>query len=353
MKSTLWNTYYKKAECFKAWDSDESMFMTKDLQENCGMKGFLGVAIEDINDVVIVLGKENAHLYEALKPGMPVKPYFDLEMEYKGLTEKLIKSKINKFIEWLVKEINFVFGTDVVRDDLAILDSSRCEKLSYHVVIARKVYFASVEDHKLFIKYLVNVFNTPGPGEGRFINKFKYTKPNGKEGFIFDPIPYGMDQNVRFINQSKKGKPYVLKNITPQFNIRDTFIRLYEGIGGRTRLDIGVLTDAEIRRMFLIPKEDISSCNTEAIEKVYDIYAISQYTKPVTKFSGTFNRLVKMVSKDMIKGYHENVRSCDTVKVNIDIDGVNVDIKQIDLYIKQYMKEQFDIVVKSSYTQNY
>ncbi len=250
-----WSSYYKKAECFKYNDIDDSIFVTRDLNEDNGMKLFMALELDDIDDVVKALRRYNYNLYEALQVGKPVKPYFDLEMEYIGLTPRLIEIKINNFIKWLIKEINFVFGVAISRDDLVILDSSRHEKLIYHIIITSKIYFASVADHKLFIKYLVTVFKECPGKDADKISRFKYTKANGKEGFIFDHIPYGIDQNVRFINQSKKGKNYILKSITPRYTIRDSFIRLYEGVGDRILLDVHNLDNSIFERSFCIPSK--------------------------------------------------------------------------------------------------
>ena len=249
-KRLAWNSYYKKAECFLYHDVVDSIYMTRDLKENSGMKEFSSIRIDEIDKVVRILNKDNYNLYEALPPNQPVKPYFDLEMEYKGLTDRLIEIKINNFIKWLIKEINLVFKVSISREDLVILNSSRHEKLSYHIIITRKIYFASVADHKLFINYLVSLFKNNSGQDLDKINRFKYIKPNKKEGYIFDHIPYGTDQNVRFINQSKKGKSHILRNITPNYSIRDTFIRLYEGIGDRILLDINRLNNSMFERAF-------------------------------------------------------------------------------------------------------
>ena len=245
--------YYKKAECQNVYNAEDSIMMTMDLHEDEGMKEFCGTWIHEIDDIIFILNRENAHMYEALPPDFPVKPYFDCEMEYIGLTPELIKSKIKTFINWLCKEINFVFETNLVSKDFQILNSSRHEKLSYHIIIIKKVYFNNIAEHKLFIHYLTDRFKKPNPTEARIINKLKYTKQtkNGSsQKYIFDPIPYGKDQNIRFINQSKKGKPYILINETPQYTIRDSFIRLYEGTQNRMQLDITKLDHARNRRIF-------------------------------------------------------------------------------------------------------
>ena len=56
-------------------------------------------------------------MYEALPADCPVKPNFDCEMEYSGLTPDAIKSKIVQFINWLCKEVNFAFGCNLEFDD--------------------------------------------------------------------------------------------------------------------------------------------------------------------------------------------------------------------------------------------
>jgi Origin of replication binding protein len=49
-----------------------------------------------------------------------------------------------------------------------------------------------------------------------------------EQRFIFDIRPYGRYQNIRCINQSKIKKDYILKNITTQFTVKDSLIRLYD-----------------------------------------------------------------------------------------------------------------------------
>ena len=103
--------------------------------------------------------RKNNHLYEILPPGKPVKMYFDLEIEKAEFDKATMVSNLETFLGWLLQEIESVFGHRISREKVAVLDSCRENKLSYHVIVNDSVYFESVFDQKKFVAYLWKRFH--------------------------------------------------------------------------------------------------------------------------------------------------------------------------------------------------
>ena len=193
----------------------------------------------------------NHSLYELLAEGVPVKPYFDLEMEYDDFDPDDMVENLNLFIDFLIQEIQAVFGHRLFSSDFLIQDSCRKDKLSYHLIINRKLCFGNVANHKVFTKYLHARFSNPqNEWETDAFNQLSWTahrKSGEDKRFIFDAVPYSNNQCFRLVGQGKLGAQYLLKNITDDvFGIRDNLVRLYDGPQGRTVLDVDplyILTD--------------------------------------------------------------------------------------------------------------
>ena len=60
----------------------------------------------------------------------------------------------------------------------------------------------------------------------------------------------GPEYQIHKSFQKRERPRTVLKNESPQFSIRDSFIRLYEGPEDRMQLNVNGLNDAIINRMF-------------------------------------------------------------------------------------------------------
>lgn len=242
----------------KMCDINTNAIVAQDLDIKKGNKRFYNIPINELDRLAELL-EQNNHLYEILPPDYPVKMYFDLEMEYTNADfDKYVESitenedevserefqqrHLYDFMDWLKEEIYNLFDVQLRRRDFVVLDSSRPNKLSYHLIIPNHICFKNVADHKIFTTYIWSRFQNPKEHEKEF---FKFLTYSFKEEtrFIFDKIPYGKFQNVRFINQSKKGKSYILKNINRSFGVRDSFIRLYEGVGDRKILNVEPLVE--------------------------------------------------------------------------------------------------------------
>jgi hypothetical protein len=234
------NLYYTRDLAVKNIDIPDYMLFSKDRNTTDAKKTFMRLPISEFDDRLQDILMQNRNFYEILPPDIPVKPYFDLEMEYAGLSYETCKENLELFINWLITEIKLVFNMIIVRSDFIVLDSCRSNKLSFHMIIQNKIYFGSVLEHKMFITHLLSRFFNPiDESEENLIAQLSYT--NGIRNLrIFDDLPYGAFQNIRLVNQSKKGKSYILKNVS-QYSNRDTLIRLYEGVGERSILDVNML----------------------------------------------------------------------------------------------------------------
>jgi hypothetical protein len=236
--------YFTREAAVKGINKGDYMLFAKDKNTTDSRKTFMRLPISEFNHYLDDILIENRNFYEILPPDFPVKPYFDLEMEYVGLSYETCKENLELFINWVITEIKSVFNMIIVRTDFIILDSCRENKLSFHLIIQNKIYFASVIEHKKFIAHILSRFFNPiNDLEDALFAKLSYK--NGIRNLrIFDDLPYGTFQNIRLVNQSKKGKAYILKNKS-QYSNKDTLIRLYEGVGDRTVLDVNNLLNSK------------------------------------------------------------------------------------------------------------
>ena len=228
-RTTNLDVFYVRSEMEKNTDIDKHVLFAQDRDAVSMCKRFLRLPLTDREKLRGLLSTDN-NFYEIIPPERKVKPYFDLEMEYDGLTREKIEKAFEEFIYWLACEIKEVFGITLLVKDLVILDSSRTNKLSFHVIINRKLVFDSVANMKTFILYLWDRFENPkNEEEEELFKMLTYLDAgNGLTKFIFDKLVYGKSQNMRLINQSKKAKGHILKNLTPSWSPDETLIRIYE-----------------------------------------------------------------------------------------------------------------------------
>lgn len=173
-----------------------------------GAKVFEGIPKNEL-DNYIELFETNRHSYEILPSNQPIHPYFDCEME----NVDDFAEKLQIFQEWLTSVFEEEFD---VTPEYVVLDSCRGSKLSYHLILSN-CYVDSVQALKPFILWLFQKMD----------NFELQWEINGDKRLIFDKIPYGNRQNVRMKNQSKKGKPHVLKS---DASIMECMIRGDNGI---------------------------------------------------------------------------------------------------------------------------
>ena len=110
------------------YTNDNIVLFSRDI-DTLGHRQFAVVAIEEIDKLHDVL-QENNHLYENLLPNLPVKPYFDLEIEkLDGITKSECKELLDLFLNWLIPSLNAKYDIQLNKDDFLILDSCRHTKL--------------------------------------------------------------------------------------------------------------------------------------------------------------------------------------------------------------------------------
>ena len=156
MKTTeaLTNKFYSKTP-LKAYivtqpnGIDNFLQLAKDRDET-GKKSYHYLPCNGVGKKKELL-KTNTHLYQLLPPDVPVKPYFDLEIERDGITSQECEDLVKKFITVVIKEIAKRRSIALVPEDFIILNACRANKLSYHLIIQNKIYFGSVLAHKQFI----------------------------------------------------------------------------------------------------------------------------------------------------------------------------------------------------------
>jgi hypothetical protein len=193
----------------KKCDPNDWYWFSRDIT-NVGQKAFTAIKKDSISEYLDYFNVNN-YLYEILPPEQPVCPYFDLEIEIENYDGLLVK-----FQDWLdiIWETEFGF-----RPTYIVLNSCRENKLSYHLII-NNCYFNNVFELKGFVHWLFDLMiKTPIPELC-----WKY---GDEQRLIFDKVPYGNNQSLRMINQSKRGKQYILKGDYIPF---DTFVRNTRGV---------------------------------------------------------------------------------------------------------------------------
>ena len=242
------NFYRRHPMIDEVGDITKTILLASDYQSgNKTVKRFSYLPLAD--EQTFPLTEENRHMYEILPPNTPIKLYFDLEMErHDGttFTRPEMEHCCEEFIFFVASEIQKQFGITLLmsENDIVIESSCRVNKLSFHVIINRKLYFASVADAQMFIQYLKHRFDHPqNDYEKETFDLLSYSTPKGEKRFIFDVVPYSSYQLFRFLGQSKLGGEHVLVNHTPYWSGIDTLVRLYSDPGDRRLIDRTVLEE--------------------------------------------------------------------------------------------------------------
>lgn len=202
----------------------------QDIMTNSGQKRFGIIPLVDIQTITKLSGllSEDHHIYEWLVLERPVKPYFDCEMEIKGLTLNDSFKLILRFIRILLREMNLIFDLHINENELIILDSCKIGKLSYHIIVNSTVYFENTLQHKIFITWFISRFIflqgiTEYTDDITALTWNKIGIDNKPEQrFIFDDRAYITGQKFRCINQSKMGSNRPLKSMKPVGDYTET-----------------------------------------------------------------------------------------------------------------------------------
>ena len=215
----MWNglkTFPNKKQLTEECPWESYLYLARDYQYKGEVKKCYHAIPLAEEEKLYELLQTNHYLNEVIVEGMEVFPYFDLEME--EVDPETHRERLDAFIAFIVDTFEEQFGIHVDVDQyMVILDSCRPEKLSYHLVI-KNCYFQTVEDHKLFVQWLVKQVNEEK-------HKMFYWKKNGTESrLIFDTAPYTKFQCFRLVNQSKFGKTHVL---TTDYDVEHCLVRKF------------------------------------------------------------------------------------------------------------------------------
>ena len=228
-------------------------------RDESGKKTYHCLHVNEIDAIQQVLST-NYHVYEMLPPDVPVKPYFDLEMERTDITREEGIQLVHSFIKLLKKSIHKEYN--IVLDasmDFMILDACRNNKISFHVIIQNKIFYTSMVALKQFImKFRLTL---------QRVDDFVWNTDSGEHRVLMDVIPYGKDQVFKCINQSKMGKNNVMTN--DRVNPIDTLVRLYHGVGDRKGIEYNetadVLTTQSNKRIKLTKKGKEKESETQQL----------------------------------------------------------------------------------------
>jgi hypothetical protein len=255
-KSFKYERFETQNNLFKVIHKDDKkqwfLFAT-DKKKNSGHKTFSAIEIDEFWKIEILLGADH-HAYEWIPDNLNIKPYFDCEMEGAEFTKEESFIRIQLFIKFVCREMNLFFQTNLTENSFIILDSCRANKLSYHLIVKDTFYFECMSDHKNFIMWLNEKFDSLDEYEKDLLSWSKTDKAqNMHQMKIFDNLVYSNNQKIRCINQSKMGKYYVdekgenvLDNdgkpipitlVNSTNPVLDTLIGLYKGVGDRKKIN--------------------------------------------------------------------------------------------------------------------
>ena len=207
-------TYVKQSHMFDAMkknsiDERKRLIVSQDIGAG-GAKRFLHVPLDP--GAIAGALRTNGNAYEIIRPGVPVKPYFDLEMEGDEMTPEHSRACLDLFLSWFTDEIAGLFEITLTAQSYLILDSCRANKLSYHVIVNEAIIFESEVVQKTFMEYLFGRFANPKTDlEARTFEQLSWTKPSGALLRIMDVVVYKKNQSLRLVGQTKSGKEHALK----------------------------------------------------------------------------------------------------------------------------------------------
>jgi P4 family phage/plasmid primase-like protien len=171
----------------------------------------------DILEYFILNGIDN-NIYELIPSNLSVKLFFDIDCydmnwKYKNSNDCLeeLNNLLTKYCSNNIKLYEEYLPIDIKYIQLA--DSSREKKISFRIIY-NNFCFENIASLKIFIKRLIKFIKVENP---IFI---------GKD--VIDIKCYGLNQNIRCFNQSKKGSNSILKPITKINNYLDTLCGWYE-----------------------------------------------------------------------------------------------------------------------------
>ena len=174
-----------------------------------GSKRFSYVNLQQKDAFIKYLKTHNDFLYEMIPTDMPCKMFFDIDKKDDCLTEEQryeILTEIIHYIVWFVED-TLKIKIDIEKE-IIILDACVETKMSYHIIINNGYFFKNIKQQKYFItKLIIDI--------------------DSKLKDFIDTVPYGNNQNIRLINQSKIGKQNTLQGDEDGKDIEPSFIGCY------------------------------------------------------------------------------------------------------------------------------
>ncbi len=257
-------------------------------------------------DIILKRINTNEHLYEILQEDLPLKPFFDLEME--GIyTEEERYENLYLFMGFLIKEIRALYSFIIEKEDFVILDSSTDIKLSFHILINEKIYFKNMLSHKEFVKYIVNRFKKADNDtneeneEKKLVKKLTWYKGDEKR-YILDASVYTKHRQFRMCGQSKKGKTAIL-SLVSKHTIKDTLVQYDERLKNKAVLDTGLLDQYFEEEIEKNQKERRTIQELKGKSKKIDVETKIKYDVDTdTSFKGlTLQEKYKMSDQDIVE----------------------------------------------------
>jgi len=301
-----------KTHFYLATDYKTSNILEKEtnnlITEGKYVKKFFSIERDSENHLNKLLSEDN-NMYEIIPPDIQVKLYFDLEAPLKDDESDTLFTTF--FMTAIAHILNNDFEISFNEDDIYILNSSRQNKFSNHIIF-KSIRFNNLEDEKMFITYVINRFNNPlNDNETIMFNKLFFINDE-KNKCIVDFQPYGHCQNYRCINQSKINKPYQLKSIKPIKYLLDTFVT-YKTETCRN----------------LIKKETIEEKHEQMKKPIKQIKKRKEQTAPETKTETTNN-----INNTHFNNFDYTLKNGNTLLSSKNMSYM--DLKNLPLY-KRYL----------------
>lgn len=225
-------------------DSKKQMIFAYDKNEN-GSKKYFMLPKTNENELTAIrnLLKNDFHLYELISNGIPIKFYFDLEINGKDRYAGCLNMKndddiFNKDGEVLKMTLNIIkdcfksyYGLILPITSFCCSASCRPSKLSFHVVIKNTYFAENIIQAGNFAKYVSKIIQ----GFAERDDAYKILISDNLT--IVDTTVYKTDQLMRMVNQSKRKRDNVNNEdsvklrIFNENTIDDSYITLLNNTG--------------------------------------------------------------------------------------------------------------------------
>jgi hypothetical protein len=218
------------------------VLLAQDWSDRNGAKRYTAMTVEKWNQNINEILSSDHSLYEYLdcksqSPEKNLKLFFDLDMKTSEERQNNFDSNqtlVECYLKFVSDQILLTYSVHVSLADWIILDSSREEKISFHIILQNGICFSSMVVMKSFIRLLVGLFDKQSK---EFQQMMSYPDGETRKQMIDLSVYKEKNQLLRLIGQTKKGHSHVLKCYNPSIEAKDTFIQLHGGADGRIIID--------------------------------------------------------------------------------------------------------------------